>query len=58
MVGGYLTFQGIDGKARYAGSPVEAALPVTLLPVDDRVERPAGVVPVVRDGGASDRAAG
>ena len=49
MVGGYLTFQGIDGKARYAGTPVEAALPVTLLPGDDRVEAPAGVVPVVRD---------
>ena len=49
MVGGYLTFQGIDAKARYAGSPVEDALPVTLLPTDDRVERPAGVVPSVRD---------
>src|SRR5690606_35228925 len=27
MVGGYLTFQGIDGKARYAGTAVERALP-------------------------------
>jgi uncharacterized membrane protein len=49
MVGGYLTFQGIDAKARYAGTPVEAALPVTLLPGDDRVEAPAGVLPAVRD---------
>jgi len=48
MVGGYLTFQGIDGKARYAGSPVEAALPVTLLSGDDRVEVPSGVPPSVR----------
>lgn len=48
MVGGYLTFQGIDGKARYAGSPVEEALPVTLLTVDDRVEVPGGAVPAVR----------
>ena len=30
MVGGYLTFQGIDAKGRYAGSAVEEALPVTL----------------------------
>ena len=48
MVGGYLTFQGIDGRARWAGTPVEAALPVTMLTVDDRVEAPSGVEPVVR----------
>ncbi len=48
MVGGYLTFQGIDAKARYAGSPVETALPVTLLSVDDRVEAPGGAAPRVR----------
>lgn len=47
MVGGYLTFQGIDGKARYAGTPVEDALPVTMLPVDDRVEVPEGATPKV-----------
>jgi len=47
MVGGYLTFQGIDGKARYQGTPVERCLPVTLLPHDDRVEVPEGVHPVV-----------
>lgn len=49
MVGGYLTFQGIDAKARYAGTAVEEALPVTLMPVDDRVEMPQGVQPVVTD---------
>ncbi|SMY07139.1 glutamine amidotransferase [Flavimaricola marinus] len=43
MVGGYLTFQGIDAKAQYAGSPVEEALPVTFSRHDDRVECPAGV---------------
>jgi uncharacterized membrane protein len=48
MVGGYLTFQGIDGKARWAGTPVEAALPVTMQATDDRVESPAGIEPVVR----------
>ncbi len=47
MIGGYLTFQGIDGKARYGGSPVETALPVTMLPGDDRVEAPQGVTPTV-----------
>ena len=47
MVGGYLTFQGIDGKARYAGSPVEEALPVTMQRDDDRVESPSGVAPSV-----------
>jgi uncharacterized membrane protein len=45
MVGGYLTFQGIEGKARYAGTPVEEALPVVISTQDDRVERPAGVPP-------------
>ncbi len=44
MVGGYLTFQGIDAKAQYAGSPVEDILPVTLSRHDDRAERPQGVV--------------
>ena len=47
MVGGYLTFQGIEGKGRYAGTPVEEALPVTLQLQDDRVEVPEGVSPIV-----------
>ena len=47
MIGGYLTFQGIEGKGRYAGTAVEEALPVTILPVDDRIESPEGVAPVV-----------
>ncbi len=42
MVGGYLTFQGIEAKARYAGTAIETALPVTLLTADDRVEVPQG----------------
>lgn len=48
MVGGYLTFQGIEAKARWSGTPVEEALPVTLLTIDDRVESPSGTVPKVR----------
>ena len=42
MVGGYFSFQGIDGKARWRRTPVEDVLPVTCLPYDDRVEMPEG----------------
>ncbi len=42
MAGGYLSFQGIDGKARWRRTAVEEALPVTCLPWDDRVEMPEG----------------
>jgi uncharacterized membrane protein len=45
MIGGYLSFQGIDGKARWRRTPVEEALPVTCLPYDDRIEAPEGIVP-------------
>jgi uncharacterized membrane protein len=47
MIGGYLTFQGIDAKGQYAGSDVEAVLPVRLYRHDDRKENPQGVVPRV-----------
>ena len=47
MIGGYLTFQGIEAKGNYARSPIEAALPVTLQTSDDRVEMPQGVTPAV-----------
>jgi uncharacterized membrane protein len=43
MIGGYLTFQGIDAKGKYAGTPVEEVLPVILKQYDDRVETPQGV---------------
>ena len=49
MVGGYLSFQGFNGKARYKDSPIEDALPVTMQSYDDRVERSDGVTPVVAD---------
>ena len=42
MIGGYLSFQGIDGKARWGRTAVEEALPVTCLPTDDRLEIPEG----------------
>lgn len=44
MIGGYLSFQGIDGRARWRRTPVEAALPVECLPYDDRIEAPEGIV--------------
>ncbi|WGH79607.1 glutamine amidotransferase [Jannaschia ovalis] len=49
MIGGYMTFQGIDGRGRWHRTPVERALPVTCLPHDDRVEIPEGAVPEVVD---------
>lgn len=44
MVGGYLSFAGIDGRARFGDSPLADVLPVEIGPHDDRVERPEGVV--------------
>ena len=49
MVGGYLTFTGLNGKANYKGTSVEKALPVALLPVDDRIEMPQGFSPGITD---------
>lgn len=41
--GGWMTFQGYQGIGNWAGTPVEAVLPVAIRPVfDDRVERPEG----------------
>ena len=37
-----MSFQGIDGRARWRRTPVEEALPVTCLPYDDRIEVPEG----------------
>jgi uncharacterized membrane protein len=48
MVGGYYSFQGINGGARYHGTPIEEVLPVEMLPYDDRVEVPEGFTPVVK----------
>ena len=41
--GGWMTFQGYQGAGNWAGTPVEAVLPVDIQPIyDDRVERPEG----------------
>lgn len=47
MVGGYLSFQGIEAKARYHGTTIEDVLPVMIEAGDDRRETPQGVMPKV-----------
>jgi uncharacterized membrane protein len=49
MIGGYYSFQGINGGARFRGTPVEEILPVEIMPYDDRVEVPEGFTPVIKD---------
>lgn len=43
MVGGYLTFTGIEAKGCWKDTAVEACLPVRLMATDDRREHPEGV---------------
>lgn len=47
MIGGYMSFTGIDAKSRYGKTPIQDVLPVRCLDADDREERPDGVTPVV-----------
>jgi uncharacterized membrane protein len=42
MAGGYLSYQGVDGRARWRHTAVEDVLPVDCLPHDDRLEVPEG----------------
>jgi uncharacterized membrane protein len=42
MAGGYMSFQGFEGKAMYRRTPVEDVLPAVIDPWDDRVEVPEG----------------
>lgn len=45
MVGGYLSFQGIEAKANYRATAIADILPVEMQIGDDRVETPQGVTP-------------
>lgn len=45
MVGGYLSFSGIDARARWGHTALADLLPVVMLDRDDRVEMPSGVRP-------------
>jgi uncharacterized membrane protein len=47
MIGGYMSYAGIDGKARYGGIAVERILPNRISATDDRVELPQGSKPEV-----------
>ncbi len=46
-VGGWLSFGGIYGMAKWHNTPLEETLPVTCLPYDDRVELSEGMVPKI-----------
>ena len=46
MVGGYMTFSGIDGKGKWQDTAVQEVLPVQILPTDDRMEHCEGIRPV------------
>ena len=43
MCGGYYSFAGMYGAAKYYRTVVEEVLPVTIHPFDDRAETPEGV---------------
>ncbi len=47
MVGGYLSFQGIEAKANYRNTGLADVLPVVMEAGDDREEAPQGVAPRV-----------
>lgn len=47
MIGGWMSFSGYEGKARYHMTPLAEVLPVKMLPYDDRVERCDGFHPIV-----------
>ena len=46
MVGGYLTFSGVDAKGKWHDTAVQEVLPVEVLTVDDRMEHCEGTTPV------------
>jgi uncharacterized membrane protein len=47
MCGGWMSYQGIEAKANYKGSPIEELLPIEMLSKDDRVEVPEGFRPKI-----------
>lgn len=49
MIGGYMSFTGIDAKSRYGETAIADILPVKMLDIDDRVETPEGIIPEIID---------
>jgi len=47
MCGGYYSFAGIYGAAKFYRTPIEEVLPVNIYTFDDRVERPEGPLPEI-----------
>lgn len=47
MIGEYMSFCGIDAKARYGSTSIQDVLPVQCLEFDDRSEHPEGIIPEV-----------
>lgn len=47
MVGGYMSFTGVDAKTRYGQTPVADILPIRCLEIDDRSEHPEGITPII-----------
>ena len=46
MIGGYMTFAGVDAKGKWHDTAVQEVLPVEVLTVDDRMEHCEGILPV------------
>ena len=49
MCGGYFSFCGIEGKARYGMTPLADVLPVKIMNYDDRIDTPEGSWPTIVD---------
>lgn len=47
MIGGYLTFSGVDAKGKWHDTAVQEVLPVEVLTCDDRMEHCEGIAPKV-----------
>ena len=47
MIGGFMSFTGIEGKAHYGTTAIADIIPADLLPYDDRVEVPESCTPVI-----------
>ncbi len=45
MIGGYMTFSGVDAKGKWHDTSVQDVLPVEVLTIDDRMEHPEGIRP-------------
>ncbi|HOP02314.1 MAG TPA: glutamine amidotransferase [Flexilinea sp.] len=48
MIGGYMTFSGVDAKGKWGMTPVQDVLPVKIINTDDRKEHPEGIKPVLK----------